>query len=290
MTEHRINIMEPEIPSLRPQEVTAEKDKTPQVEYASVSERFVALLIDYGIIFFPLQLLARIPIKMLGDELDWWSFSLILLVMNLIFVLYETIFSCGDRVTLGKSLVGIAVVKKDFSGPISFFQAFLRAIGYYISTLLFLCGFVLAFFDDKHRALHDFFAGSVVVQIRQKAAWERWSLRTLGAVLLALFAWVGYTQYLGSGDFDKQHAIKEAREHLRKISILEEAHFVRYGKYTNDLLRLSLLSGDPVQFQRDTQAVLEPKGFKIGVEGDHYKISAVAKDKDHTRVVYEPQK
>ena len=44
--------------------------------------------------------------------------------------------------------------------------------------------------------------------------------------------------------------------------------------------------GDPVQFQRDTQKILQPRGFKIGVKGDSYKISAVAKDAKKTPVYY----
>lgn len=286
MTEHRINIMEPENPAQFKQTSTTE-DKSPKVEYASVAERFVALLIDYSVIFIPAQLLLHLLIKLVGESMDFWNVAGMIGAVCVLFLLYEAVFSCGDRATLGKSLVGIAVVKKDLSGPISFFRALLRAVGYCVSALLLGAGFFIAFFDDKHRALHDFFAGSVVVQIRPKAAWERWILRILGTLLLIAFGWVYYSQLFGAGNLTKQHQIRQARVHLQKIAVLEEGHYMRYGYYTNDLLRLSLLSGDPVQFQRDTQAVLDPKGFKIGVEGKRYKIVAVAKDEDHTRVVYE---
>ena len=206
--------------------------------------------------------------------------------INFLFILYETILSCGDRVTLGKSLVGIAVVKKDLSGSISLPRAFLRAIGYYVSAGLLMCGFLLAFFDDKHRALQDFFGGSVVVQVRERTWFERTFVRFLGTVLLLAFAWTAYTQFFGKGSLLQQFYISRAQEHLGKIALLEEAHYSLYGSYTNDLLRLSLLSGDPVQFQRDTQKVLYPKGFKIGVQGNSYKISAMAKDAKHTPVYW----
>lgn len=287
MTEHRINIMGPDVPVQTVGTAAAEPSK---IIYASVSERFIALLIDYGIIFIPGHLISQLIFKMLGDEIELWHCFASVAIVNLLFVLYEAIFSSGDRVTLGKSLVGIAVVRKDLEGPISFPRAFLRAIGYYISGGLFFCGFLLSFFDDKHRALHDFLAGSVVVQIRQKAGWERWLMRLLGSLLLFTFAWTAYTQYFAGGKFVQMSYIRQARAHLYKIAVLEEAHYALYGYYTNDLLRLSLLSGDPVQFQRDTHKALEPKGFKIGIKGNTYKISALAKDQEHTRVVFSPTK
>lgn len=282
MTENRINIMDPQTPA----PAAAAVSEKPQVEYASVTERFVALLIDYGVVFIPAQLLAGLVLKLLGPDAELWQIVALFGGINVLFILYETIFSCGDRVTLGKALVGIAVVKKDLSGPVSLPRAFMRAIGYYVSAALLMCGFLLAFFDDRHRALHDFFGGSVVVQIRQKTWLERTLVRLLGGVLLAAFAWTAYTQYFGGGSLLQEYYIRHAKEHLGKIALLEEAHRSRYGYYTNDLLRLSLLSGDPVQFQRDTQKILQPRGFKIGVKGDSYKISAVAKDAKKTPVYY----
>jgi len=283
MTQQRINIMQ-DAPAVT--EPTAE----PKIVYASVTERFVALLIDYGIVFLPCQFITWLWFKVARPDLDLGQYLAIIGVINALFVLYETIFSCGDRVTLGKALVGIAVVKQDLSGPVSFGRALLRALGYYVSGALFGCGFLWAFFDDRHRALHDFLGDSVVVQVRAKSTGENLILRGLGALLLVAFVWTIYSQCFGGGALVDQWYIRHARLQLRKIAVLEEGHKKLYGYYTNDLLRLALLSGDPVQFQRDTKSILEPRGFKIGVDENSYKISAVAKDKKHTRVVYEPEK
>lgn len=281
MTETRINIMDPQPVSVQPQ-----ADETPKVVYASVTERFVALLIDYGVIFIPGQFVGLAILKILGPYAEMWQIAAVLLGINALFVLYEAIFSSGDRVTLGKSLVGIAVVKQDLSGPISFPRAFMRAVGYYISGALLMCGFLFAFFDDRHRALHDFLGGSVVVQIRHKAWWENLMVRLLGSLLLAGFAWVMYQQCFGGGSVVQQYYVNRAKAQLQNVALLEEAHYARYGYYTNDLLRLSLLSGDPVQFQRDTQKALSPKGFRIGVQKDSYKIMAYAKDTKKTPVYF----
>ncbi len=285
MTEHRINIMD-DAPAVAAQQQVQEKE--PEVIYASVAERFVALLIDYGVIFMSCRFVIWLWLKLFKPDFEMWQYYGAIILMNGLFILYETVFSCGDRMTLGKALVGIAVMKKDLSGPISWVRAFLRAIGYYISGALLMCGFLWAFFDDKKRSLHDLLGGSVVVQIRAKSAAERWLVRGLGMALLVIFAWVVYVQFFGAGSLIDQYYIRHAKKHLQKIAVLEEAHNLRYGYYTNDLLRLSLLSGDPVQFQRDTQKILAPKGFKIGVTEDTYKISAVAKDSKNTRVVYVP--
>lgn len=286
MTEHRINIMDDNEPAVaagpQPQE------KEPQVVYAAVSERFVAFLIDYGVVFIPCQLVGRLVFKMLGNEAELWHYFAWMLLVNGLFILYETIFSCGDRVSLGKSLMGLAVMQKDLDGPLSFVQALKRAAGYYLSGFLLMCGFLLAFFDDRHRALHDILGESVVVQVREKTFGERALVRALGSLLLITFAWTAYAQFFGKGALVDQYYIRHARKHLRKVAALEEVHKARYGYYTNDLLRLSLLSGDPVQFQRDTQKILAPKGFRIGVTKDSYKISAIAKDKKKTRVAYSP--
>ena len=280
--ENRIDIMDDS-----PVAPAAGQEPNKQVEYASITERFVALTIDYGVIFLPFKVLTWIICKLFGPYLELWHFVAMAVGVNVLFVLYEAVFSSGGRVTLGKNLVGIAVVNKDVSGPISLPRAFLRAVGYYVSAILFFGGFVLAFVDDRKRSLHDIFGGSVVVQLRERAWWEVWAVRALGVLLLVLFAGSLY-QSFGGRDWQNKYKVRQAQEFLHNIALLEEGHRVRYGVYTNDLLRLALLSGDPVQFQRDMKKVLAPGrgNFKIGVNGEVYKISAKAKDNKQTPVYF----
>ncbi len=280
--ETRINIMQD-----APASVEFEQPQ-PVVEYASITERFVALAIDYGVIFLPLKAITWFICKLMGQSLEMWHAVVMAVAVNLIFVLYETIFSSGGRVTLGKNLVGIAVVKKDLSGPISWQRAFMRAIGYYVSAFLFFGGFVLALVDDRKRSLHDIFGGSVVVQMRERAGWETWAVHGLGALLLVLFVSSLY-QSFGGRDWQNKYKVRQAQEFLHNIAILEEGHRIRYGYYTNNLVRLALLSGDPVQFQRDMNKVLSSGKENlvwIGVEGEIYKISAKARDKNKTPVYF----
>ena len=264
----------------------APQDADTKIPYASVTERFVAFLIDYALVFIVLTFIFTTLLGWLGKRYDPSYAIGSFLLLNFIFILYETICSCGDRTTLGKALVGIAVMRKDMQGPLSWWRALLRAVGYYISAGLLGCGFLLAFVDGKNRALHDFLGGSAVVEVRPRSALEKTLVRGLGGVLLAAFFAVVYFQYFGGRNWQEKYRVNNAENMLRKVAILQEGHRRLYGYYTNDLLRLALLSGDPVQFQRDMQYYLSPKGFQIGVTDNSYKITAYATDKNNTQVVW----
>ena len=275
---YRMNIMqdEPAAP--------AAAAPTPQPAVAGVLERLVALLIDAGLIFFIYQVFLLVLLRFTSPDLQqlyWWIAG-----VNVPFVLYETLFTSGGRNTLGRALVGVRAVRRADGGTLNLAQAFVRAMGYYVSAALLMCGFLLAFIDSQHRALQDYLAGTVVLQARQKSWGEKALLSLTGLVLLLAFGGYFYKQLFGAGSLVQQRMITRAQEHVKKIGYLEEMHRVQFGRYTNDLLRLSILSGDPVQFQRDTQAVLDRKDFRIGVSATGYKIKARAKDVRKTPVYY----
>ena len=285
MEEHRINIMDdttPLVRSAQPEQQPQEEPQGPVV--ASIPERFVALLIDSGLIFVLYQVFLAIIVRFYYFDLEqlYWLVA----GVNIPFILYMTFFTSGGRHTLGKKLVGIEVLDKDTAEPLGMVRAFVRTMSYYVGAVLLMGGFLLAFIDDKHRALHDLSARSIVVKSRPKSWVESMVLTLVGVGLMLAFVGYFYNLLFGAGSFAQQRLINRAREHLEKIGYLEEVHRLQYGYYTNDLLRLSILSGDPVQFQRDTHAVLEKKGFRIGVSDKGYKIKAHAKDVRKTAVYY----
>jgi len=258
-----------------------------KVEYATLSERFIALLIDYGFIFLSLQFLASLYFKFIApNDNSVNSFIAVIIIINVIFIIYETVFSCGGRATLGKALVGISVVRADESDYLSWFRAFLRVIGYYISLGLLGCGFLWAIFDTRHRSLHDLIGGSVVIERRQKGFGEKLLLRGVGIILLMAFSYFFYNNLFGGKGWREQYKVHRAEECLNQLGLLEFSHKRLYGHYTKDYLRLMLLSGDPVRFQRDLNKCLMPKGLKIGVTEDSFKISAYARNSAHTQVIY----
>ena len=91
MEEHRINIMEDAPAAAAPAE--QEEEAKP----AGVAERFVALLIDWSIISIPYQLLAAwyVNHSFLSLEQIYCVFA----GVNIPFIIYETVFSCGGRST-----------------------------------------------------------------------------------------------------------------------------------------------------------------------------------------------
>ena len=275
--EHRINIMQE--PS---QQETVSVDEQPAV--ASVAERLIALLIDVGIIFIIYCVFLAILFRIKQFELE--TVWILMACGNLVFIFYETVWNSGGRNTLGRTLIGIRVVNRQTNEPLGIGRAFVRAVGYYISAILLMCGFFLAFIDDKHRALHDYLAGSVVIQARYKDWLEKTALALVGTLLMFSLAGWMYKQLFGAGSLSQQLLISRAQQHVEKIAYLEQLHHQRFGYYTNDLLRLSILSGDPVQFQRDTHKVLDRKDFRIGVSFNNFKIKARAKDQKRTPVYY----
>jgi uncharacterized RDD family membrane protein YckC len=79
-------------------------------------------------------------------------------------IAYFTYFHGTTGRTPGKMLLGLQVYCADGT-EVSFGIAFLRAVGYLVSSLLFTIplGFIWAAFDKKKQAWHDKVAGTVVI-------------------------------------------------------------------------------------------------------------------------------
>jgi uncharacterized RDD family membrane protein YckC len=80
----------------------------------------------------------------------------------LIFIAYYVVFWATSGQTPGKMAMRIKVIRADGSS-VSWGKAFLRFIGYIISSLALSLGFVWAAFDAKRQGWHDKIAGTYVV-------------------------------------------------------------------------------------------------------------------------------
>ena len=149
--------------------------------YAGFWRRFVAYSIDSFIIaiaFFILMIVAGIAYftgavsndsQILIDELNnperLGPVGMVILSFYIfLFIAYFTFFHGLSGRTPGKKLLVLQVVHTDGS-PISFGTAFLRSVGYLVSSLLFTIplGYIWAAFDKKKQAWHDKIAGTVVI-------------------------------------------------------------------------------------------------------------------------------
>jgi uncharacterized RDD family membrane protein YckC len=152
-------------------------------KYAGFWRRFIAYMIDGFIISIILMTLIFIaviaffagtissgsnpwmaeinnPALALSYTLWIWLFS------TMINILYFTYFHGSTGRTPGKMLLGLQVVSVD-GNRISFGIAFLRSVGYLVSSICFCLGYIWIGFDRKKQGWHDKIAGTVVI-IREK--------------------------------------------------------------------------------------------------------------------------
>lgn len=130
-----------------------------------ISIIFVVLGFIAGIAFFSGMIssgsdawMAQIndPAKMLSVTLSIWFFS------TVINIAYFTYFHGSTGRTPGKMLLGLQVLSVD-GNPISFGIAFLRSVGYLISSAVFCLGYIWIGFDSKKQGWHDKIAGTIVI-------------------------------------------------------------------------------------------------------------------------------
>ena len=136
--------------------------------------RFVALIVD-GIIlsvaaYFVTKTLGMRdisvtpgePMEMLMEAVR--QVSLLAGVNTLIWLLYSVIFVGWRGQTPGKILLKLKIIRVD-GGDVDFLKAFIRWIGYGISAIILLIGYIMAAFTENKRALHDLIAGTRVVRL-----------------------------------------------------------------------------------------------------------------------------
>jgi len=150
-------------------------------KYAGFWRRLVAFMIDNTIATIIFSVLCTITVLAftfgsisgnsnfwISDLIDPTHLSSIKIIIYLfyfvIIIAYFTYFHGTTGRTPGKMLLGLQVVSAN-GAPISFGIAFLRAVGYLVSNLLFIfpLGFIWAAFDKRKQGWHDKIADTVVI-------------------------------------------------------------------------------------------------------------------------------
>ncbi len=141
--------------------------------FASVPERFVAILVDLvamGLIAFvvmvPYLMTATIRDSEKPNEVPTWVVTIAIvstLCIYLVPFIYEIGFIGKYGTTLGKRLMNLKVVRPD-GKPVSYLQSAGRSLGKIPSWMLLYVGFLMPFWDSERRALHDHMAGTRVVK------------------------------------------------------------------------------------------------------------------------------
>jgi uncharacterized RDD family membrane protein YckC len=156
-------------------------DKMTVYKFAGFWRRFVAYTIDNIIINIVFSILAVIITtafvmgSMSGSSRAWiadianpsrlTSVTFLFIIFYIfVSIVYFTYFHGIKGRTPGKMLLGLQVLSAE-GNPIGFGTAFLRSVGYLVSSLLFTfpLGFIWAAFDRRKQGWHDKIAGTVVI-------------------------------------------------------------------------------------------------------------------------------
>jgi len=137
------------------------------IDSTMVTIIFVVLCVIAGLAFF-FGAMSTNNSALLNDLVKPKGFSsVVFLILGFYIAInigYFTYFNGTTGRTPGKMLLGLQVYCADGT-EVSFGIAFLRAVGYLVSSLLLTIpiGFIWAAFDKKKQAWHDKIAGTVVV-------------------------------------------------------------------------------------------------------------------------------
>jgi len=250
---------------------------------AGFNERFVAYVIDA--LPFVLMVYATLPSAVkagfvaAGDSgLLKWK-----LLWIAFYIIYETILSSGGRATLGKWLLNIRVRSAD-GGDLSLPRAFVRSVGYFLSSATLNIGYLMALFTTNKRALHDLAAGSRVVSIKERGDVASGLVLALSWGLMAIFfgSWLNKT-VLRITPYEKKQIISAHRT-ISKLAKLEDIYMKQEGHYTNDLKRLADLTGNVNAVRAELYRTLDPNTLVIASNGRRFRITAKARNWRKTEV------
>ncbi len=144
------------------------------VKYASFWERFLAYLIDSAIlglgsvvVGFMGAFFIGFVMALMGMEVEEMEDFFVVLYYILAFGLswlYFTIMESSKlQATLGKKICNL-VVTDTAGNRITFLRANGRFWSKFISGAIFAIGYIMAAFTEKHQALHDMIAETLVVK------------------------------------------------------------------------------------------------------------------------------
>ncbi len=145
-----------------------------QVQYAGFWMRLVALILDrllIGVVLMPFYVAIIMSVVAAGDAVRMPDEGQMIVtaigagVLGLIaqWLYFAVMESSRKQATFGKQLLGIKVT--DLQGErITFARASGRFFGKILSSLTLLIGYIMAAFTERHQALHDMLAGTVVVK------------------------------------------------------------------------------------------------------------------------------
>lgn len=141
---------------------------TGRLNLAGIGTRFVASFID-GLILQAVQFVIGMALGVVMASAASPEAAAGLAMLNVVLALaigfsYEAFFLAAKGATPGKMAMKIRVVRPDGS-KISMGQAWGRTLGKQVSALILMIGYLMAFWDEEKRSLHDRMAGTRVIKL-----------------------------------------------------------------------------------------------------------------------------
>jgi uncharacterized RDD family membrane protein YckC len=152
---------------------------------ATISARFVALMIDLGIIMLiyylifivlkwfdfkieHIELMNLRHMEIKPDEMSEKRFKILKIFIGFIPVIYFTLITYfTNGLTIGKRILGIRIVSLH-NQKLSILHCFERSLGYIVSAIILGIGFIQVFWHPNRMTLHDKIAETIVVRTLKK--------------------------------------------------------------------------------------------------------------------------
>lgn len=143
----------------------------PGLRFASHGGRLVAYIVDVILVGALVTIVAVLlsfgvaAFAVAGAEtLAALSGLFVLLAVVAVSIGYFPWFWVKGGATPGMRIYNLRVVRDRDGGPIGWREAFLRLVGYWVSSVAFYLGFAWILIDKRRRGWHDLIAGTVMVQ------------------------------------------------------------------------------------------------------------------------------
>jgi type II secretory pathway pseudopilin PulG len=174
--------------------------------------------------------------------------------------------------TLGKTAAGLAIARED-GEPLSYVTTFVRYLGYLANILTLGIGFLVAAFTENKRGLHDYIAGTRVIQIEEVGLGRKICVICVG-LLLPVVAVVGILAAIAIPQF--MHLQSRAKEGAAKgrLGSLRAAASIYYGDhegvYPTDLSQLPQAAQPPAVPDHPNAAGVEVYGAEVCTGSTEY--------------------
>ncbi len=142
------------------------QNNTENLQLSTIFSRIFAAIIDEILVSVIIMFIFWSNISSVANNTEEMMYLIsVQIVPPLIMlkVVYHTFFVWYYGATVGKIFMKIRVIDANNWGKTTFFSSFLRAVTRVASEWFLYIGFLIAFFNDGRKTLHDFLGRTLVV-------------------------------------------------------------------------------------------------------------------------------